>query len=214
MDKNELIAGLREGLQTKSYMNDAVMPITSMVEFIDKNVHAYGRTVSKVGGNEMAVGELVAWCDFHLNKTIPDLIRHAEAVNRPFRLIRHVDTGAVYAWRAGDRPVFYHVKNNNELHFLASCGLSGGWPEVVDAQSNLVNFLRNELLRFAVDKSQVEELQPVPPPKTYTVVAGDTLAKIAAKFGVSIADLVAWNAIANADDIRVDQVLRLEPGKG
>ena len=49
------------------------------------------------------------------------------------------------------------------------------------------------------------------PVRTYTVISGDTLSKIAAKTGVSVADLVSLNGIANPNLIRVGQVLRLDP---
>jgi hypothetical protein len=53
---------------------------------------------------------------------------------------------------------------------------------------------------------------PVPAPPivaTYTVVAGDTLGKIAARYGKTVAELVAWNHIVNANEIRVGQILQI-----
>lgn len=50
---------------------------------------------------------------------------------------------------------------------------------------------------------------PPPASPTYTVVAGDTLSKIAARFGVSVTDLVTWNGLANPDAIEVGQVLKV-----
>jgi LysM repeat protein len=50
---------------------------------------------------------------------------------------------------------------------------------------------------------------PTPSVPTYTVVAGDTLGGIAKKFNVTVADLVAWNGLANPDAIEVGQVLRV-----
>jgi LysM repeat protein len=44
-------------------------------------------------------------------------------------------------------------------------------------------------------------------PKTYTVVAGDYLNKIAAKFGVTASALMTANKITNANSIRIGQVL-------
>lgn len=62
--------------------------------------------------------------------------------------------------------------------------------------------------------------KPAPAPKrkknsdgTYTVVAGDTLGEIAADFGVSIANLVAWNNIANKNVIAAGQKLRFRAPK-
>ncbi len=51
----------------------------------------------------------------------------------------------------------------------------------------------------------------------YTVRRGDTLLHIALEFGQNYRDLVSWNNLANANDIKVDQVLRVmppEPGSG
>ncbi|WP_245747902.1 peptidoglycan DD-metalloendopeptidase family protein [Formivibrio citricus] len=51
-------------------------------------------------------------------------------------------------------------------------------------------------------------------PGTYTVKKGDTLYRIAFEHGFSYRDLAAWNNLANPDDIKVDQVLRLtSPGE-
>ena len=45
----------------------------------------------------------------------------------------------------------------------------------------------------------------------YTVKKGDTLYRIALQFGQSSRDIVTWNNLANANDIKVDQVLRVLP---
>ena len=41
----------------------------------------------------------------------------------------------------------------------------------------------------------------------YTVVSGDVLSGIAVRFGVTVAEIVQWNSIANPDVIRVGQQL-------
>src|ERR1700755_977897 len=46
---------------------------------------------------------------------------------------------------------------------------------------------------------------------TYTVKKGDTLIQIALNHGQNYRDLAAWNNLANPDDIKVDQVLRVAP---
>ena len=51
-------------------------------------------------------------------------------------------------------------------------------------------------------------------PGYYTVKKGDTLLHIALEFGQNFRDLVSWNQLANANDIRVDQVLRVLPPNG
>ncbi len=44
---------------------------------------------------------------------------------------------------------------------------------------------------------------------TYTVQPGDTLSSIAAKYGVTVAELVNWNNISNPNDIYVGEVLKI-----
>ena len=46
---------------------------------------------------------------------------------------------------------------------------------------------------------------------TYTVHRGDTLIRIALDHGQNYRDLVAWNNLADPDDIKVGQVLRVAP---
>ena len=48
----------------------------------------------------------------------------------------------------------------------------------------------------------------------YTVKRGDTLIHIALEFGQNYRDLIAWNNLANPNDIKVDQVLRIAPPDG
>lgn len=45
---------------------------------------------------------------------------------------------------------------------------------------------------------------------SYTVKQGDTLYRIAQEFGQSYRDIVAWNKLENANDIKVGQVLRVQ----
>jgi lipoprotein NlpD len=62
--------------------------------------------------------------------------------------------------------------------------------------------------------------RPVAPPAddskedargTYTVRKGDTLLRIALDHGQNYRDVVTWNNLANPNDIKVDQVLRVAP---
>jgi lipoprotein NlpD len=54
--------------------------------------------------------------------------------------------------------------------------------------------------------------QPKPDARgTYTVKKGDTLLRIALDNGQDYRDLVAWNNLPNANDIKVEQVLRVAP---
>ena len=48
----------------------------------------------------------------------------------------------------------------------------------------------------------------------YTVRKGDTLLRIALDFGQNYRDLVTWNNLANPDDIKVGQVLRVSQPEG
>lgn len=48
----------------------------------------------------------------------------------------------------------------------------------------------------------------------YTVKRGDTLIHIALEFGQNYRDLISWNSLANPNDIKVDQVLRVLPPDG
>jgi lipoprotein NlpD len=72
---------------------------------------------------------------------------------------------------------------------------------------------------MAANKSQ--RPRPVTPPAaeeskadargSYTVRKGDTLLRIALDAGQNYRDLVAWNNLADPDDIKVGQVLRIAP---
>lgn len=52
-----------------------------------------------------------------------------------------------------------------------------------------------------------------PNPEFYTIQQGDTLSAIATSFGVTVADIVAANGLANADAIQAGQKLAI-PGNG
>ncbi|MHA4866971.1 peptidoglycan DD-metalloendopeptidase family protein [Duganella sp. PWIR1] len=72
-----------------------------------------------------------------------------------------------------------------------------------------------------VDRTIPPAVKPATPSETaqvarderglYTVKKGDTLIRIALEFGQNYRDLVAWNNLANPNDIKVDQVLRVLP---
>jgi lipoprotein NlpD len=66
-----------------------------------------------------------------------------------------------------------------------------------------------------VDKRPAKSADSKPrvaaPKGHYIVQRGDTLFRIAQDAGQSVDDLVAWNNLANPDDIKVDQVLRVIP---
>ena len=61
---------------------------------------------------------------------------------------------------------------------------------------------------LGVTPAAAGELQPTPTvPQTYTVQAGDTWASIAARFGVSVADMLAWNGMSDVSELHVGQTL-------
>lgn len=57
--------------------------------------------------------------------------------------------------------------------------------------------------------TSVEKVAQAKTSGTYTVVVGDTLGKIANKFGVSVDNLVKWNGISNPNLIYVGNVLKV-----
>lgn len=105
-----------------------------------------------------------------------------------------------YAWSRGQVTQGIHL-----YQYLNGQNLNGA-----------VDFCRTSLDNYG-QVSKAGQIAPtVPTPQqpgnaqgTYTVVAGDTLSGIAARFGTTVAALVAANGIANPNLIRVGQVLRL-----
>ena len=63
-------------------------------------------------------------------------------------------------------------------------------------------------------KKAAEPAPVVDPPGYYTVRKGDTLSRIAYQFGQTWRDLVDWNNLANPNDIKVGQQLRVVPPEG
>ena len=90
---------------------------------------------------------------------------------------------------------------------LAACGTTHGPAPVID---------RGTASRPA-EPSRAAATPPAAAPRSsdqrgyYTVRKGDTLLHIALDFGQNYRDLVVWNNLANANDIKVDQVLRVAP---
>lgn len=62
--------------------------------------------------------------------------------------------------------------------------------------------------------AQAEEAPKQDERGMYTVRKGDTLLRIALDFGQNYRDLVTWNNLANPDDIKVGQVLRVSQPQG
>jgi lipoprotein NlpD len=59
-----------------------------------------------------------------------------------------------------------------------------------------------------------EEPPKEDPPGMYTVRKGDTLIHIALDHGLNYRDIAAWNGLANVNDIKVGQVLRMKAPDG
>ena len=55
---------------------------------------------------------------------------------------------------------------------------------------------------------------PIPATGTHLVVAGDTLGAIAQKRGVTLKDLLRWNAISNPDLIQAGDTINLADSRG
>ena len=80
---------------------------------------------------------------------------------------------------------------------LAACASSGNQAPVLDRTS-----------RAGTTSAASQE---PPPPGYYRVKRGDTLYSIALRNGQAPRDLVAWNNIPNANQIEVDQLIRVVP---
>lgn len=89
---------------------------------------------------------------------------------------------------------------------LAACSTTRAPAPVQDRTSAPVSA---ELARPAVIVPAIS--RQVDPRGYYTVQKGDTLIQIALEFGQSYRDIVVWNNLANPNDIKIDQVLRVLP---
>jgi hypothetical protein len=63
--------------------------------------------------------------------------------------------------------------------------------------------------QMPVTSTVVPKPNPEPAPKTYTIVAGDTLSTIATRFKTTVARLMELNKLVNSDRISIGQVLKL-----
>ena len=109
-------------------------------------------------------------------------------------------------------PATYTVAPGDTLHVLAA--RFGTTVETLAATNQIANpdliFVGQSLRvpRPALSSS------PVDAPFEYTVASGDTLARVAGRFGTTVDALVTVNHIANADLIFVGQVLSLRHAGG
>jgi LysM repeat protein len=71
-------------------------------------------------------------------------------------------------------------------------------------------FIKNLPLGNAIVVKKPVDPKPDPvQPKTYTIVAGDSLSMIAVKFKTTVANLMELNKLVNSDRIKIGQVLKL-----
>jgi LysM repeat protein len=70
-------------------------------------------------------------------------------------------------------------------------------------------FVKKLPLGKEMTSTTVAEPTPTAKPKTYTIVAGDSLIAIATKFKTTVAKLMQLNQLVNSDRIRIGQVLKL-----
>ncbi len=99
------------------------------------------------------------------------------------------------------------TKNSSLLLLTLSLGLLSACTSTVQAP------VEERLPPLAVSKPPAPEETPKDRDERglYTVKKGDTLLRIALEHGQNYRDLVAWNNLANPNDIKVDQVLRVAP---
>jgi hypothetical protein len=153
-----------------------------------------GRIFNRTTGSQSVYDEIRYATD---DRTMPEL----EHQGRKFTLISASQTGAVYACAPG---VFYHVSDPGQLSDGQVAGVYS--TQIVQGDQRFCDAVRWLCLRPSSD------LVPIPPPKTCTVAAGDTLSRIAAALGVTIQQLVTWNSLKSPDEISVGQVLKVSGG--
>ncbi|MDY0396758.1 LysM peptidoglycan-binding domain-containing protein [Virgibacillus halophilus] len=114
-----------------------------------------------------------------------------------------------YAWSGGRIAGFIHMHQYQNDIVVAGVAIDrndikkapGAWSEIVQH----------------VDKPKTQTGSKQVSNKitgaTYTVKSGDTLSEIAARSGVSVANLVKWNRIKNKNVIKVGQKLKLKAKK-
>ncbi|MBO4861483.1 MAG: LysM peptidoglycan-binding domain-containing protein [Firmicutes bacterium] len=111
-----------------------------------------------------------------------------------------------------ETPVYYTVVRGDALYKIAKkfgCTIADlvKWNNI--ANPNLI-YVGQKLI---VGYKNPEPQPPTPPEPEkvyYTVKRGDNLSKIAKKYGTTVAQLVAWNNIANPNLIYTGQVLRVK----
>ena len=99
-----------------------------------------------------------------------------------------------------------HSENGYGPHLHLSFR-KGGRPTMAEGNMDF-----EKMLTKTTDEKPVAEKKPTKPKaktKTYTVVKGDTLTKIAKAHGSTVAELVKLNAIKDKNKINIGQVLKV-----
>jgi len=108
-------------------------------------------------------------------------------------------------WSGGQVFDGVHIYQNGATDFGAGADVNEG------RQDNLGNW-KADGSHPAPSPAPSPSPAPAPSGNTYTVVAGDTLSGIAARFGTTYQALAALNGIADPNKISVGQVLQLQAG--
>lgn len=92
------------------------------------------------------------------------------------------------------------------VYLLAACTTTPNSAPILERNAE------GQMVPVPNTQAQVKVAPAVPSgPGYYTVKKGDTLSHIALDNGQNYRDLVTWNNLANPNDIKVDQVLRVLP---
>lgn len=120
---------------------------------------------------------------------------------------------------AGDDHVFFMKYKGNGKYEIRDSETNGGGRGVYGSIAELLRWFGNYSPVYAGwsthcdGRQYVEEYTPKPAPKpsgsTYTVKPGDTLSKIAARYGTTWQNLQKLNGLPNPNLIRVGQKLKV-----
>ncbi|HXA47569.1 MAG TPA: LysM peptidoglycan-binding domain-containing protein, partial [Burkholderiaceae bacterium] len=92
------------------------------------------------------------------------------------------------------------------LCFVAACSTTKNSAPILERNGD------GQIVEVPQTSGPVKNVPPaLTGPGYYTVKKGDTLSHIALDNGQNYRDLVTWNNLANPNDIKVDQVLRVLP---
>ncbi|MCB9680370.1 MAG: LysM peptidoglycan-binding domain-containing protein [Alphaproteobacteria bacterium] len=109
------------------------------------------------------------------------------------------------------RPTTYTVRSGDALSEIAErTGVSMADLQRFNGVTDPSRIQVGQTLRLTAPEGQAAApAAAAAKTTTYTVRSGDTLSEIAARFGVSVADLVRWNGLKDASAVRAGQSLKL-----